>query len=325
MSGQLKFDVFLAHNSKDKELVEDIAESLAEQGLSPWLDKDQILGGDLILDELQFAIKNTKCAAFFIGKYGLGKWQQDEQRVLIRQSIENGFRVIPVVLPHVSEDLLESAEFLFLGGRLWLKIDDYRDISIFIEKLVKSIKKPNSRELISISPEQEPKSELTIDELLIRKSLLEKRLEIVELEIKRVTSSLRKDNIEPSLYILLDWLSGKKYLAERYGKIALRSFQSLRKEAEAKGNLDDFYFQLESYLELIYLSLSKDKKIFLREPQTPPTFADFDLYDHASPDVYKEVFRILKENIPKDNVESFQKNKLEEHFNELLERLQAYF
>ncbi|MBM0743291.1 toll/interleukin-1 receptor domain-containing protein [Phormidium sp. CLA17] len=325
MSGQPKFDVFLAHNSKDKELVEEIAESLEEQGLSPWLDKDQILGGDLILDELQLAIKNSTCAAFFIGRHGLGKWQQDEQRVLIQQSIRNGSRVIPVVLPCVSEDFLESAEFLFLGGRSWLKIENYQDVGIFIEKLVKSIKKSSSRDLTSVSSNREPRFDSTIDDLLVRKSLLEKKLEAVELEIERVTLSLKKDSVEPGLDILLHWLSGRRLLAERYGRIALRSFQSLRREAEEKGNLDDFYFQLESYLELIYLSLSKDNKLFLREPQTPPTFADFDVYDHASPDVYREVFRILKENIPNDNVESSQKSKLEEHFDELCERLQAYF
>ncbi|NJO68554.1 MAG: hypothetical protein HC830_04090 [Bacteroidetes bacterium] len=120
-------------------------------------------------------------------------------------------------------------------------------------------------------------------------------------------------------------MSSRKYLAEKYGKIALREFKDLKQEAEAKGTLDDFYFQIESYLELVYFSFAKSKKFFLREPQVPPTLADFDIYNHASQDLYKDVFKILKKNIPKDNVESNFRSMLEDYFDELLERLKAYF
>jgi uncharacterized Zn finger protein len=37
------FDVFLAHNSADKETVIRIADSLRDNGLNPWLDEEQIL------------------------------------------------------------------------------------------------------------------------------------------------------------------------------------------------------------------------------------------------------------------------------------------
>jgi hypothetical protein len=33
------FDVFLSHNSKDKDLVERLAEKLKRAGIEPWLDK----------------------------------------------------------------------------------------------------------------------------------------------------------------------------------------------------------------------------------------------------------------------------------------------
>ncbi|NJM68551.1 MAG: TIR domain-containing protein [Acaryochloris sp. RU_4_1] len=67
MNNQPTFDVFLAHNSKDKDIITVIAESLQARNLNPWLDKDQILGGDLILDEIQLAISKSKCAAFSSG------------------------------------------------------------------------------------------------------------------------------------------------------------------------------------------------------------------------------------------------------------------
>lgn len=163
-----------------------------------------------------------------------------------------------------------------------------------------------------------------LDSLIVQKKELEIRLEYIDSEISRIESALKSET-NLSIATLLHWLSDRKDLAEKYGKIALRGFQSLRQEAEAKGDLDDFYFEVENYLELIYFSLKRGNKILLQEPIIPPTFADPYIYENASSDTYKEVFRILKEYIPRDNVESSLRSKLEDHFDELLERLQAYF
>jgi len=320
MSDKHKFDVFLAHNSKDKDLIEEIAQSLGEQGLSPWLDKDQILGGDLVLDELQLAIKNSRCAAFFIGKYGLGKWQQDEQRVLIQQSIRTGSRVIPVVLPHVSENFLESAELLFLSGRSWLKIENYRDVDIFIEKLVKSINKAGNRELTPASSSQEPISDSTIDCLFIRKSILEKRLEVVELEIERVTSSLRKNNIEPSLDSVLKWLDKGKYLAKKYGNIALKENSELKSKFDATMT-DHLYIDIESYLKRIYYVLLTQDESLLDEPPIPKL--EDEKYDFSPYDLdcmYQRTFQIIKQNIP-TTIELATRSKLEVYIDQLVRSL----
>ena len=163
-----------------------------------------------------------------------------------------------------------------------------------------------------------------LDSLIVQRKELEVKLEYIELQISRIEAAL-KSEIDPSLSSLLHWLSSRKNLAEKYGKIALRGFQGLKREAEAKGDLDDFYFEVENYLELISFSLEKDDKVFLQESIIFPTFADPDIYENASSEIYKEVFRILKENIPRDNIESSLRSKLEDHFNELHERLQAYF
>ena len=39
------FDVFLCHNSEDKPEIREIARQLAEYGIKPWLDEDQIRPG----------------------------------------------------------------------------------------------------------------------------------------------------------------------------------------------------------------------------------------------------------------------------------------
>lgn len=70
-----EFDVFLAHNSIDKPFVKDIAKRLRRSRFKPWLDEEAILPGQIIQEEIQKIIPRIKAAAFFIGKYGLGRWQ----------------------------------------------------------------------------------------------------------------------------------------------------------------------------------------------------------------------------------------------------------
>ena len=162
--------------------------------------------------------------------------------------------------------------------------------------------------------------ECNLNELLAQKRELEIQLESVRSKINQIL----KEKTDPKLINSLNWLADRHQLAEKYGKRVLRDFRDLKQEAEEKGSLDDFFFQVERYLELVEFSLRYDNKIFLQEPAIYPTFADPDMYVYASTDIYKEVFRILKESIPKSNVDVSMRSKLEDHFDELLERLQTY-
>ena len=96
-----EFDVFLAHNSVDKDKVEAICEALRQKGLTPWLDKEQIPPGRWFQDVIQQAIATVKSAAIFIGEQGLGRWEALELRSFISQCVERGIPVIPVLLPGV--------------------------------------------------------------------------------------------------------------------------------------------------------------------------------------------------------------------------------
>ena len=101
-----QFDVFLCHNSKDKPLVEKIADQLILRGLNPWLDKASLAGGDQFMIEIQKAIANSKSAVIFFGNNGVGNRQKQEIGVCYSRSINainEGFKVIPVLLPGVTE------------------------------------------------------------------------------------------------------------------------------------------------------------------------------------------------------------------------------
>ncbi|MEA5528491.1 SUMF1/EgtB/PvdO family nonheme iron enzyme [Dolichospermum sp. UHCC 0684] len=104
---RLQFDVFLAHNSKDKPEVIKIANKLRQGGLNPWLDKEQIFPGDNIQEVVFQGISQSKVGAFFISQNRLGAFQRNLELGAIIQFFlekkEKGFRVIPILLPDISD------------------------------------------------------------------------------------------------------------------------------------------------------------------------------------------------------------------------------
>jgi hypothetical protein len=119
-----EFDVFLAHNSTDKESVRAIAGELKQRGLNPWLDEQQIPPGRWFQDVIQEAIPKVQSAAIFIGVKGLGKWQLVELRSFISQCLDRDMPVIPVLLPGIEE---LPTELLFLQELNWVKFQSNID------------------------------------------------------------------------------------------------------------------------------------------------------------------------------------------------------
>ncbi|KST67491.1 WD40 domain-containing protein [Mastigocoleus testarum] len=118
------FDVFLAHNNRDKSQIEIIGNFLKQRGLNPWLDTEQIPPGRWFQDVIQQAIPHVKSAAIFISSNGLGKWEEVELRAFTRRCIEAKIPLIPVLLPGV-KGIPENLHFLKqLNAVYFKKIDD---------------------------------------------------------------------------------------------------------------------------------------------------------------------------------------------------------
>jgi hypothetical protein len=92
-------DVFLCHNTTDKPQVRDINAALKEAGLRTWLDEEQIRPGQLWQVELENQIEKVTAACVFVGKEGMGPWQNAEIRAFLSQFVSRGCVVIPVLLP----------------------------------------------------------------------------------------------------------------------------------------------------------------------------------------------------------------------------------
>jgi hypothetical protein len=130
------FDVFLAHNSKDKPEVQIIAGKLKQLGLNPWLDIEQIPPGRWFQEVIQQAIGVVKSAAVFIGPSGLGKWQALELQAFISQCVKADLPVIPVLLPGV-DNIPENLPFLQQLN--WVKFNEIDDVEA-LNNLVWGIK-----------------------------------------------------------------------------------------------------------------------------------------------------------------------------------------
>ncbi len=113
------FDVFLSHNSRDKPIVEKIGAHLRGEGLRVWLDKWELRPGFPWQEGLEEAVQASRAVAVFVGKDGLGAWQEPEMRAFIARSRREKVPVIPVLLPGSPDSPRLS---LFLEAFTWVDL-----------------------------------------------------------------------------------------------------------------------------------------------------------------------------------------------------------
>lgn len=111
------YDVFLCHNNRDKEVIRKIATALKGRGLTPWLDEWELRPGLPWQTTLEQQIGSIKSAAVFVGEGGIGPWQRNELDAFLRQFVNRGCPVIPVLLLNApSEPKLP----VFLESMTWV-------------------------------------------------------------------------------------------------------------------------------------------------------------------------------------------------------------
>lgn len=116
-------DVFLSYNTKDRGSVEQIAATLQTHGIVVWLDVWNIAPGTSTVSEIDEALKTCRSVAVFISPNNMGRWQQPEIEIAIRQKIHRKIPVMAVLLPGVPDEMINQLpEFLTINR--WV---DYRD------------------------------------------------------------------------------------------------------------------------------------------------------------------------------------------------------
>ena len=135
------FDIFLSHNSADKRAVEVIAHKLKDAGVEPWLDKWCLIPGKTFQSGLADALRSCPTCAVFIGPAGIGDWAREEILVATgRAAKETGYRLIPILLPGVSDPFDYSKLPPFLTQRKWVDFRKGLDDEGPLRVLVNAIK-----------------------------------------------------------------------------------------------------------------------------------------------------------------------------------------
>ena len=139
-----KFHVFLSHKSADKPAVEELAHRLRAIGLEPWLDKWNLVPGEVWQPALEEALRDSATCVVFVGPSGFGDWQHEEMRAAIARRVgsQQGpehFRVIPVLLPGaVRGDRSKLPEFL--TATTWVEFPKTLDDDAAFRRLERAIR-----------------------------------------------------------------------------------------------------------------------------------------------------------------------------------------
>ncbi len=111
------FDVFLCYNKKDKSAVKTLGQWLKKAGVLPWFDEWEIQPGLSWQRSLEKQIEQIESVAVFVGGEGIGPWENQELEAFLREFVNRGRPVIPVLL-HGSHKQPKLP--IFLKGRTWI-------------------------------------------------------------------------------------------------------------------------------------------------------------------------------------------------------------
>lgn len=100
MADRFTYDVFLSHNSKDKQRVRELAEDLRAAGLRVWFDEWVLKPGDDIYLAIERGLEGTRTQVLCLSPAALGSdWVALERStVLFRDPTNAGRRFIPLLL-----------------------------------------------------------------------------------------------------------------------------------------------------------------------------------------------------------------------------------
>lgn len=102
-----KFDVFISHSSKDKELILQVIADLQNNGISYWVDHEQIQFGDNITNKIEDGLQGSKYILVALSKnLGKSNWCRAEYGPILNReyNMNSEKKVIPINLDNCSDE-----------------------------------------------------------------------------------------------------------------------------------------------------------------------------------------------------------------------------
>jgi ABC-type multidrug transport system fused ATPase/permease subunit len=127
-------DVFLSYSRADAKAVEALRARLSEAGIDSFLDRTRLSAGQPWQPFLERELGRSGAVAVLLGPR-MGSWQHREVQVALdRQAREQGFPVIPILLPGLDD---EPKGFLAL--QTWIDLRAGTDDPLQLQNLIAAI------------------------------------------------------------------------------------------------------------------------------------------------------------------------------------------
>jgi TIR domain-containing protein len=133
-------DVFLSYGHGDKQFVRRIARNLTDNGITVWIDEEEILAGDSLIERIRGGIESVRFFVVVISENSIrSRWVRSELDIAMNKEIEGKkLRVIPILLGPISDEDLPS----FLVGKRFVDCRRHRTKHVYdkaLKELVKAI------------------------------------------------------------------------------------------------------------------------------------------------------------------------------------------
>src|SRR6266566_169897 len=101
--------IFCSYREGDRARVGDFVTRLRSAGFDAWFDVWEVAAGDDIVARMDEGIDGCHAALIFISATWFdGTWARDEYTALVLRKVEDGIRLIPVMLDEVVADRLPA-------------------------------------------------------------------------------------------------------------------------------------------------------------------------------------------------------------------------
>lgn len=319
--------VFLCHSSQEKPIVEKIRNFLhSQQNIKTFMDKYDLVPFARWELQLQEELDNCKFAAIFLGRSGLGAFQEKEIKKFKELSREkDDFQFGLVILPGCSEDVLSKArsKWKFLTERQWINF--YQSEPDPILQLVRGITScdfiddcyasVSNTDLSVVKQNKELRVELfklVADELKSEAESLYRDISLVEAEIREIDRNRSRlafelvKELDPELQKAVKLFEGRiEEIALQASKIALKDSQELDRE-----KTDWFRIEIENYLKRVHISLiAKDTDLL---------YEKMERNSGCSSDDYLKALEWIKRRIHDFDFDANVYGKIEECLNLLI-------
>ncbi len=137
---EYKWEVFICHSSKDKQIIREIVKDLKQLKISYWLDEERIDPGDNIIDTITDGLQNSRFIIPCLSTNQLNSgWTRKEYQSILTKIISglSDQRIIPLII----DDIADNKVPLFLGD---IRIERYQDKDQY-NRLIQYLTKGNKK------------------------------------------------------------------------------------------------------------------------------------------------------------------------------------